>query len=304
MTPIGEDKSGIRRHIDGLIDECIVPVMNEKGYNVNVAHRMAQPGSINNQVIAELYYSNLVIANLYGLNPNVMYELAIRHCLRKPVIIIMEKGSGKIPFDTITERTVFYSNDFQGAIDFKNELIKVIDVIDEMNIDELDNPVYTALEKIITEKNIIKNITKDNGNDNDAIKYLVNSMLRIENKIDGIEMNKPNIYTRSIRFIENEETVMDSIYLRIIDLYKVADNQKGVIVGEIVSELSSILSFNKAFCDMDGIELSFGNIQVQAKLIRNAANTVLKKYDLILDSLQKRTHAKNATEYRYLKMQM
>lgn len=55
---------------------------------------------------------------------------------------------------------------------------------------------------------------------------------------------------------------------------------------------------------MDGIELSFGNIQVQAKLIRNAANTVLKKYDLILDSLQKRTHAKNATEYRYLKMQM
>lgn len=86
--------------------------MNEKGYNVNVAHRMAQPGSINNQVIAELYYSNLVIANLSGLNPNVMYELAIRHCLRKPVIIIMEKGSGKIPFDTITERTVFYSNDF------------------------------------------------------------------------------------------------------------------------------------------------------------------------------------------------
>lgn len=113
-----------------------------------------------------------------------------------------------------------------------------------MNIDELDNPVYTALEKIITEKNIIKKITKDNGNDNDAIKYLVNSMLRIENKIDGIEMNKPNIYTRSIRFIENEETVMDSIYLRIINLYKVADNQKGVIVGEIVSELSSILSFN------------------------------------------------------------
>lgn len=112
MTPIGEDKSDIRRHIDGLIDECIVPVMNEKGYNVNVAHRMAQPGSINNQVIAELYYSNLVIANLSGLNPNVMYELAIRHCLRKPVIIIMEKGSGKIPFDTITERTVFYSNDF------------------------------------------------------------------------------------------------------------------------------------------------------------------------------------------------
>ena len=96
ITPIGNETDPIRRHIDGLIDECIVPVINDR-YDVHVSHRMTMPGSITNQIIAEIYNADLVVANLTNLNANVMYELAFRHAIRKPAIIIMQKDSGMLP---------------------------------------------------------------------------------------------------------------------------------------------------------------------------------------------------------------
>jgi hypothetical protein len=47
----------------------------------------------------------LVIADLTGSNPNVFYELAIRHMLRKPYVQISAKEE-RIPFDVAGIRTI------------------------------------------------------------------------------------------------------------------------------------------------------------------------------------------------------
>jgi hypothetical protein len=102
VTPIGGDNTEIRRAAEGVIDAVVLPLLiNNFGFrdtNITVAHRMPQAGSINRQVIQRILEDDLVITNLTGLNPNVMYELAIRHASRKPVIIICENGT-KLPFD-------------------------------------------------------------------------------------------------------------------------------------------------------------------------------------------------------------
>lgn len=50
ITPIGEENDSIRRHIEGIIDAVIMPVM-KNDYEISVAHRLFEMGSINKQII-------------------------------------------------------------------------------------------------------------------------------------------------------------------------------------------------------------------------------------------------------------
>lgn len=38
ITPIGPDNSPVRRHIDGVINEAIIPVLDELKFKVEVSH--------------------------------------------------------------------------------------------------------------------------------------------------------------------------------------------------------------------------------------------------------------------------
>jgi hypothetical protein len=60
---------------------------------------------ISEQVIQYLLHSALVIADLSFHNPNVFYELAIRHMIGKPTVHIIRKED-PIPFDLKDFRTI------------------------------------------------------------------------------------------------------------------------------------------------------------------------------------------------------
>lgn len=144
ITPIGDNNSDIRRHIDGIIDQAIEPAIGEK-YDIVVAHRKYEIGSINDRVIKSVYEADLVIGNLTNTNPNVMFELAIRYSFGRPAIVIAEEGT-KLPFDVVDENTIFYVNDPAGANELRQKIVEFEDGIDFEKKEY--GPVFKVINKI------------------------------------------------------------------------------------------------------------------------------------------------------------
>lgn len=105
VTPIGADDSEQRQHSDLFLGSIIEPAIESVGLKVVRADQIEHPGMITNQVIEYVMKSKLVVADLSFTNPNVFYELALRHMMNSPVVQIVRKGD-PIPFDISQFRTV------------------------------------------------------------------------------------------------------------------------------------------------------------------------------------------------------
>jgi len=144
ITPIGNDNSEIFRKAKGVIDSVIKPVLQRNGFDdIKPAYEIMDSGMIGNQIINRIMNDDLVVTNLTGNNPNVMYELAVRHASAKPIIHICENGT-TLPFDIKDSRTIFYTDDMLGVQELQSNFELFVKNIDYSK-DYMDNPIYSGI---------------------------------------------------------------------------------------------------------------------------------------------------------------
>lgn len=105
VTPIGDAGSPQRKHSDLMLGSIVEPALEEFGLKVIRADGIEKPGTITRQVFDYLLRARLVVVDLSFHNPNVFYELAIRHAARLPVVQII-RTADRIPFDVNQMRTI------------------------------------------------------------------------------------------------------------------------------------------------------------------------------------------------------
>lgn len=145
IAPIGDEGSEERRRSDQVLNHIIAPAAKECDYEAIRADKISEPGIITSQIIQHLVEDPLVIADLTGRNPNVFYELAIRHAIRKPVVQIIQAGES-IPFDVAATRTIQVNHrDLDSVAKCKNELISQIHSA-ENDPSLVDTPISIAID--------------------------------------------------------------------------------------------------------------------------------------------------------------
>ena len=145
IAPIGEPDSSTRRRSDQLLRHIIRPAVEAKGYTAIRADDISEPGIITSQVIQHVVDDPLVIADLTERNPNVFYELAVRHAIRKPFIQMINKGE-TIPFDVAATRTIIVDHHDLDSVELVKTEIK--DQITSLETDSssLETPISVSLD--------------------------------------------------------------------------------------------------------------------------------------------------------------
>ncbi|HUP10174.1 MAG TPA: TRAFs-binding domain-containing protein, partial [Caldimonas sp.] len=102
---------GIKEGIDfnAVYQDLIKPALEAEGFEVFRADEEMRAGSISADMFQELLLADLVVADLSINNPNVWYELGVRHALRKRGVVPIQCKRDYLPFDVYTDRTLRYS---------------------------------------------------------------------------------------------------------------------------------------------------------------------------------------------------
>jgi len=121
ICPIGEPDSEIRERSDLVFEYIVKPAAEENGLVTIRSDKIDKPGMITSQIISHMLKDRVVVADLTDRNPNVFYELGLRHSFRKPVVQLIQAGQS-IPFDVYGERTIYYDTTVPGASKAKSKV--------------------------------------------------------------------------------------------------------------------------------------------------------------------------------------
>lgn len=107
--------------------EIITEAIEEAGFEGNLVSNADDVGIIQKRIIQNLYENPIVVCDVSGKNPNVMFELGMRLAFDKPTIIIKDDKTS-YSFDTSPIEHIEYPRDlrFSRIIDFKAKLAEKI----------------------------------------------------------------------------------------------------------------------------------------------------------------------------------
>lgn len=146
ISPIGEEGTEQRKHSDFFLHQIVEPAMEGFGLQIVRADAIGKPGMITGQIIEHLVKAKLAIADLSFHNPNVFYELCLRHACRLPTVQIIRKRDN-IPFDLEQFRTIQINTDdiyglYPKLEEYKSEISNQVRKVLE-DPEDVDNPITT-----------------------------------------------------------------------------------------------------------------------------------------------------------------
>ncbi|HJQ39883.1 MAG TPA: hypothetical protein VKB93_22300 [Thermoanaerobaculia bacterium] len=153
-----------------VLEEVVEPACAGFGIPVIRADRISKPGDVTEQIYRNLRDAHLVVADLTGANPNVMYELGLRHTTGKLTIQIGERG--RLPFDVNVIRTILFKRTEGGLVEARRKLSAAI----ASGLADGGDPVTATRvwfeSSVVHSPNVVTAVAEGELADDDALGFL------------------------------------------------------------------------------------------------------------------------------------
>jgi hypothetical protein len=120
--------------IDGLseahwqeVNDILSDAISAAGFDPNLVSTAEEVGIIQKTIIHNLYHNPVVVCDVSGKNPNVMFELGMRLAFDRPTIIVKDDTTS-YTFDTASIEHLGYPRDlrFNRIVEFKAKLAEKV----------------------------------------------------------------------------------------------------------------------------------------------------------------------------------
>jgi hypothetical protein len=266
MMPFGEkvNTSNIKIDFDVVYDHLLYPAIDKAGLKPIRDDEKKLGGLIIKTMLERIIFCDYAIADITFDNPNVFYELGIRHAVRPfTTIIIREQTYSNLPFDVSPIKVIYYEYDFQNRtikeIEKKIEEIKVllIECRKDVGASVPDSPIkqlfgsfdFPKLNKLRAASKDFEDWVSKLQHKIDKVDEIVSEWKELDNQFRKTEDNnqKHDIEVRKqnkieeLKNIEDENLIHDnplerySLLLSILKAYKDTNS-----TGSIIELLESI----------------------------------------------------------------
>jgi hypothetical protein len=223
------------------------PTIEDIGLSYVCERSTIRQGDYLKDIIYNLKNARVVLADITDHNPNVMWELGVRHALSKRTIVVHRKHTGNRPIisDMSNYGIIPYSVSDLEEIDAFKKKIKELLLDIERNPERSDNPVFDHIREedlIISsaQRRIIKNKLVGLLSELSFNLNLAESMLRGEEMLDDKKQNTLN------RFITT--AMRDMLASNYASLHDIKEQENFVIFLRV------------SIRNMEAINLSLDNV--------------------------------------------
>lgn len=100
---------------DSLYTNVIAKVASRKNLHAYRADEIYKPGVVLGHIIQSIATSDIVVAEITTLNPNIFYELGYAHAKNKTPILLAARDT-KLPFDISGFRVILYDYTIKAKV--------------------------------------------------------------------------------------------------------------------------------------------------------------------------------------------
>jgi len=154
IMPFGKKKDidGYEVDFDYVYHELIYKAVKELGVDCERCDEIIGTGSIHKKMFRGIFDADVSVVDITSLNPNVFYELGVRHALHKYVTLVIRRNSNlPIPFNINGLTILGYDIDSDDQLESSRKKIRAL-IQNGLDASSIDSIVHDTLDDLKVER--------------------------------------------------------------------------------------------------------------------------------------------------------